>query len=185
MKNKYIVKLNSEQKDYKVTKKILLIGDPNVGKTSFLKRYLNDEYDNIYSPTIGTNIKSSYVSCENNIYKLNFWDVSGQDKYRNNIQSYYKNIDGIILMYDVNDMDTFVNIKYWMSEINKYSSGKIIVSIVGNKFDDLTSEYEVDDILGINIASKFNCKYNKISIKNNINVDNVIYDMIFDIVHNK
>ena len=67
MKNKYIVKLNSEQKDYKVTKKILLIGDPNVGKTSFLKRYLNDEYDNIYSPTIGTNIKSSYVSCENNI----------------------------------------------------------------------------------------------------------------------
>ncbi|KAG2108580.1 small GTPase superfamily, partial [Suillus clintonianus] len=63
----------------------------------------------------------------------------GQERFRTITSSYYRHARGIIVMYDVTDNDTFMNVKQWLWEINRYASEGVNKLLVGNK-SDLTSK---------------------------------------------
>jgi small GTP-binding protein len=66
--------------------------------------------------------------------KLAIWDTAGQERFRTLTPSYYRGGQGVILVYDVTNRDTFVKIENWLNELETYSTNQDIVKmLVGNK----------------------------------------------------
>ena len=76
--------------------------------------------------------------------QLQLWDTAGQERFRNITFSYYRNTQGVIIVYDVTDKKSFGHIKDWLEDINKYTDNNPIKLIVGNKCD-LSNEVQVTE----------------------------------------
>ena len=125
--------------------KIILLGESDVGKTALFKRYFNDSFkiDNNLA-TIGMESETKFIMINKDICKLTIFDTAGQEKFRAVPRNYYKNADGILLLFDVCNRDTFDKIKDWINEIKIHSNksinndddkNKLIVYLLGNKID--------------------------------------------------
>lgn len=118
--------------------KIILLGNANVGKTTFIELYINNyNYNSYIGTTIGINMRSKIYPPigEDNERKIIIWDTAGQEKYRSLVSLHYRDCHGVILMFDLNDRKSYDDIRYWMKEIYKYNNKKIIFYIIGNKTD--------------------------------------------------
>jgi len=111
--------------------KLLLIGNTQVGKTLLMQKFSKNEIKSI-SPTIGIDFnKVDFI--HNNINKtFKIWDPSGQERFRTIIYSFISNSPIIIVVCDINNENVLNNIKYWYDNINKYSSNKNLIYIIGN-----------------------------------------------------
>lgn len=113
--------------DYKF--KVVLIGDSNTGKSTLLSRLIDKENfvindlnnNNNVLNTIGVDFKSEKFSLDRSNVKvlLNFYDTSGAEQYRSIAQSYTENVQAFLVVYDVRNMDSFLNCQYWLDEITK------------------------------------------------------------------
>ena len=83
------------------TFKIMMIGDSGVGKTGIMERFADDSFNEGHAPTIGVDFKVRTITFDDKPVKLQIWDASGQDKYKEAVSSYYKEADGVIIVYDV------------------------------------------------------------------------------------
>ena len=84
-----------------IRKKILLLGDFGVGKTSLIRRYVDRTFDDRYLSTIGVKISRKQISLENELYELLIWDIEGETPVRAIPQSYMKGASGAIIVADV------------------------------------------------------------------------------------
>jgi small GTP-binding protein len=164
----------SNPNKYDIIIKCLLLGDKCVGKSSFLQKYTNNIFDNNYVPTIGYETQNFYYSYNEKIIKMQIWDIAGHEKYRSSINLYYKNTNGIILFFDLSEEDTFINIRNWIKEINKYKYTNTPIILVGNKADKQIINNKICEEL----AEEFECLYYKISVKNRENIDKILISMI-------
>lgn len=115
---------------------LALVGNYGIGKSSLLSRYNTDIYPSISSYTCSYDFKIKRMDIDGNIIKLQIWDTSGQERLRTISSSYYKNIDGVIVMYDVTDSESFDHVETWLLEVSKFAPGCVRV-LVGNKCDDI------------------------------------------------
>lgn len=157
------------------TCKILLVGDKNIGKTSLLNRYTNQYYPLNTVPTIGVDMVLKYFYLNDLSYKLQLWDMSGNDRYRNIITTYFNKCDVIIFAYDITNYESFENIVNWIDDIRDFNDNfsNVIKILIGTK-SDLKTERKVD----YNKAKKFADKYEfttaiECSAKNNNNIDKI------------
>ena len=96
--------------------KVLLLGDSTVGKTCFLLRYCDNDFQESHLSTIGLDYRLKTMTLNNGKkIKLQIWDTAGQDKYRSITKNYYKGAHGIILIYDVTNYQTYENVKNWIT----------------------------------------------------------------------
>ena len=183
---------------------IILLGSPGVGKTNFMMRYMTNEYNGRTPPTLGVDYLTKIIQIkdENNNYKkynLKIYDTNGQEKYRCLPRSYFKKVDGALLLLDVNDIETFEDINVWMAEINQYGpkyegdGSNFVIYLVGNKIDKLNND---DAEIGEsndenlykpvtkkekeNLKRKLKFPYYEISNQWNLNVDEVAARIILD-----
>ena len=167
--------------------KIILLGESEVGKTALFKRYFNDSFkiDNNLA-TIGMESETKFIMINKDICKLTIFDTAGQEKFRAVPRNYYKNADGILLLFDVCNRDTFDKIKDWINEIKIHSNksinndddkNKLIVYLLGNKID---MERDVNKKEGEKMANELKIKYFEISCKTSINVNEVINRLIIE-----
>ncbi|KAJ3039762.1 Ras- protein Rab-18 [Rhizophlyctis rosea] len=128
----------ASDRDVAATFKLLLIGDSGTGKSSLLLRFTDDTWlqpDEV-SATIGVDFKVKVVDVDNKKYKLTIWDTAGQERFRTLTSSYYRGAQGVILVYDVSNKQTFEHLQTWFTELDTYSSSQdVIKMIVGNKCD--------------------------------------------------
>ena len=162
-------------KTIRITKKICLLGDPAVGKTSLIHRYVYDAFDDKYLSTIGAKItkKANLVQIpEAGLdveLSLLIWDIAGQRMFANVHQAYYKGAEGALLVADVTRRETFESIVSWISELFNVS-GSVPVLILANKYDLMKqgaiTEQEIEDIVG-----ELGATYLFTSAKTGINVE--------------
>jgi len=75
------------------------------------------------------------VKIENKTFKLQIWDTAGQERFRTITSAYYRGADGIIMVYDVTDRESFEHIQDWLNEVNRYATEGTCKLLIGNKSD--------------------------------------------------
>jgi Ras-related protein Rab-8A len=96
---------------------VIIIGDSGVGKTNILTRYSEGIFKDSYVATIGVDFKVKIIDVEGRKAKLQIWDTAGQERFKNITQTYYKGAAGIILVYAINNHESFRNIQNWLKQI--------------------------------------------------------------------
>eukprot|EP00922_Rhytidocystis_sp_ex-Travisia-forbesii_P019960 GHVS01029452.1.p1 GENE.GHVS01029452.1~~GHVS01029452.1.p1 ORF type:complete len:206 (+),score=30.87 GHVS01029452.1:373-990(+) len=123
--------------------KILIVGESGVGKSSILLRFTDDEFNEKQLSTIGVDFKVKYMSLSGKRLKLAVWDTAGQERFRTLTSSYYRGAQGVILVYDTSNRDTFESLGSWLEEVRKYSTNaEAVKMLVANKIDVDRGEVE-------------------------------------------
>jgi small GTP-binding protein len=98
------------------------------------------------SPTVGMDFAIKAIKVQGKRIKAKVWDTAGQERFRTITRAYYRNAQGILLVYDVTKRQSFINIRNWMKEIDFHTRGKVAITLVGNKCD-LVSERVINSPL--------------------------------------
>ena len=164
--------------------KIIILGDKAVGKSSFLIRFTENKFQEIYLSTAGMDYKYKDVMYEEGkTIRLQIWDTAGQERYRTITTGLFKGAVGIILMYDITDKQTFNNVREWIKSIEEETSKKVILILVGNKVDK--KEREVLKAEGEQIAEEYNFPFFETSAQSGLNVNSVFETLAKLIVEKK
>ena len=123
--------------------KVVLIGNSNVGKTSLFKKISTKAFSEKNISTIGMDKKTLQFELDINGAKKEFTislvDTAGQERYRSITKSFFKESDGILLLYDVTDKDSFKNVGTWIDSIQEvigsHKDSKYVIILIGNKID--------------------------------------------------
>ncbi|KAG0003612.1 Ras- protein Rab-18 [Entomortierella chlamydospora] len=166
------------------TLKLLLIGSSGTGKSSLLMRFVDGVFlapDEI-SATIGVDFKVKVIDVEGKKYKLTIWDTAGQERFRTLTSSYYRGAQGVILVYDVSNRDSFNDLQTWFNELDTYCSSKEVVRmIVGNKIDKESSR-EVSRQEGQELAQKLQTLFVECSAKTRLGVQQAFDELVQQII---
>eukprot|EP01059_Diplonema_ambulator_P000039 TRINITY_DN1002_c1_g1_i1.p1 TRINITY_DN1002_c1_g1~~TRINITY_DN1002_c1_g1_i1.p1 ORF type:complete len:204 (+),score=59.55 TRINITY_DN1002_c1_g1_i1:53-664(+) len=166
--------------EYDYLFKLLLIGDSGVGKSCLLLRFADDTYTESYISTIGVDFKIRTIDLDGKTIKLQIWDTAGQERFRTITASYYRGAHGIIIVYDVTDLETFTNVKTWLKEIEKYATDNVSKLLVGNK-SDMVVKKAVDHTTAKDYAESLGIPFIETSAKNAINVEQAFRTMATEI----
>ena len=162
--------------------KVILVGNSGVGKTSMLSRYVDKVFDSNFLMTIGVDFKVRTLDVGGKIVKLQIWDTAGQERFRTITTTYYRGSNGIIVVYDVSNRDSFLNVQQWLSEITRYSPENVTKILIGNKCD--LSERQVTYDEAKKFADDNNISYIETSAKQDINV-NLCFTKIIEKIRGK
>ena len=157
--------------------KILLLGDSSVGKTCLLLRYTEWSFQDIHMVTIGLDyrLKSMKLKSGKDI-KLQIWDTAGQDRFRALTKNYYKGSHGILLIYDVTNVQSLENVKTWVTQIREEASKDVIIYIVANKID-MEDGRLISKEKGEELAKELGLPYMETSAKYGININETFEDL--------
>ena len=75
------------------------------------------------------------ITISNSASQLQVWDTAGQERFRTITQSYYRNANGVVIVYDITNRDSFKNVVRWTEDVKKYASPHVLKLLVGNKKD--------------------------------------------------
>ena len=114
------------------TFKIIIIGDLAVGKSCLTLRGTKDKYQDFYSPTIGFEFISINIRIKDQVVKLQIWDTCGQEAYRSLISSFYRNSSLAIIVYAINNQESFDNLESWLDEIKSQTHPNLKIFLIGN-----------------------------------------------------
>jgi Ras-related protein Rab-5C len=166
--------------------KIVLLGDSSVGKSSIVNRYIKRKFSNKYITTIGASFYSKNIHLKNNkLIKIQIWDTGGSERFKSISNIYYRNADGALLIYDVTNENSLLNLNFWIQEL-KNNVNDLVIGIVGNKIDVNENLKNVSFVKCLDFAKKngiFICK--EISAKSGFGVDDVFYIFAEKIYENK
>ena len=158
--------------------KVLLLGDSTVGKTCFLKKYTDKTFQDVHMSTIGLDYRVKTMTLKSGkVVKLQIWDTAGQDRFRAITKNYYKGANGIILIYDVTSIQTYENVKNWITQIREEASPNVIIYIAGNKID-LEEERKIKTEEGQKLAEELGLPFFETSAKTGVNINESFEDLV-------
>ncbi|CAG2220457.1 RAB45 [Mytilus edulis] len=121
--------------------KVVFVGDSGVGKSSFIHRFCNDNFNPTFSATIGVDFQVKSLNLGGQSIVLQLWDTAGQERFRSITKQYFRKADGVVIMYDVNSEATYTNVRNWMESVQEGVEEGTVVLLTkdGNK---LSVEYD-------------------------------------------
>jgi len=138
--------------------KIILLGSSGVGKTSLLSQFVNGVRATDIMYTIGVEFKIKDIAVDGKRVRLALWDTAGQERFRSITQTYYRGVQGAVLVFDVTSRSSFSRLTEWMFELELYCKRDPVKLLVGNKAD-LEDKREVSKAEGMEFAKKYNILY--------------------------
>ncbi|XP_030069800.1 ras-related protein Rab-10 isoform X1 [Microcaecilia unicolor] len=163
--------------------KLVMAGDSSVGKTSILRRYVDDP-DPSFIATIGIDFKIKTVTIDETMLKLQIWDTAGQERFHTLSVSYFRGAQGFVLVYDITNSDSFKNIEYWMKDILKREGEDVEIVLLGNKCDKEDARI-VSKEKGEKLAWEYGIPFFETSAKTNINIDQAFSTLVETIYSKK
>ena len=129
--------------EYAETVKVTLMGDGNVGKTTFAKFIRTNKLIKDYIPTMGVECHPTYLT-GNSSKIVTFWDTAGQQKFYGEKEKYWKLSKIIVVMFDVSNKNSIDRIKIWIENAEKECPNAEII-ICANKVDKVDYEFDIDN----------------------------------------
>jgi len=163
--------------------KLLIIGDSGVGKSSLLLRFADNTFSGSYITTIGVDFKIRTVEIGGEKVKLQIWDTAGQERFRTITSTYYRGTHGVIVVYDVQSAESFVNVKRWLHEIEQ-NCDSVNRILVGNK-DDSPDKKVVETTDAQKFANQINVSLFETSAKDNKNVEEMFTEITRQVLQTK
>ena len=181
--------------------KVILCGDPSVGKTSLLARYVEDNFNDDYHQTIGANFLIKEIDVTGVIdkfrdsltlkqeliddikeksLKLYLWDIGGQKHTLFSNEYYFVQAVGAMVIFSLNQPSSFESVDFWISKLIELS-GDIPYILIGNK-TDLKREISEESVK--KKVNELGVKYFETSAKLNQNVDHVFDQLSIKILNN-
>ena len=153
-----------------------------MGKSCLLLRFANDSFTAAYITTIGIDFKIKNLTIDNQKIKLQVWDTAGQERFRTITTAYYRGAGGILLVYDVTEEESFLDVGNWMEQIDTHASPKVKRILVANKADKDEVDRVVSNERGVEMAAQYGIPYFECSAKDNKNVEEAFVQISRDIL---
>lgn len=176
--------------------KIVLLGDGAVGKTSIRRRYLGQGFSASHMMTIGADFASKRIMIGDNLeFNAQIWDLAGQVQFEAVRQRFYLGTSAAMMVFDVTNRATFMNIPTWLTEMFRVVTNKVVpILIIGNKIDlprKVTQKEALNYIEVLRQAPFFKnipIEYIETSAKDGTNIEEAfdrLIRLIFDITTKK
>ena len=168
-------KKNGKEPQPDKTVSILTVGESQVGKTSLILRFIDRVFYYDTKATIGIDYKVKNLNLLNTNVLIKIWDSAGQERFKTVTKQYYKNAEGIMIIYDVTSEESFSKIEEWFKSIieNKRKGAQVI--LIANKTDSVNRVISQEQ--GESLAKKYEVKYYETSALSGDNVDKAFNEL--------
>ena len=161
--------------------KLALLGDSGVGKSSLLYRIADNLFPERHSPTIQADFMLHTVHVDSKTIRLQIWDTAGHERFKSVTSSYYRGSDGIFVVYDVTNQQSFDNVQNWIRDIEQNNTQKVKMLLLGNKHDLITKKV-VDYVTAKEYADQLGIHIFETSAKSPTNVNEALIALVSDIL---
>jgi small GTP-binding protein len=171
--------------------KLLVLGDTNVGKTSLLKRFFDDQAPLTTMITLGVDFREKMCLRGEKNVRVQVWDTAGQERFRTITPTMYRGCHGIIIGYDITDKESFANVKYWSEQLQQHANENVQKFLIGNKLDlaDKASEAgnmrAVQSEEGSKLASSLGMAFSEASACTGQNVEAAFFEIVDSVLANR
>ncbi|HYM39400.1 MAG TPA: Rab family GTPase [Thermoplasmata archaeon] len=169
--------------------KVCLVGNPAVGKTSLVRRYVMDAFDDHYLTTVGTKVSKKPVRVTNPSQGLDadidlmIWDIMGQPGFREMLKdAYFFDAKGVLAVADLTKKDSLEDLKHWIASVEGVT-GKVPIVVAVNK-SDLTGDAQFTTAEAVQAAEVLGADLFLTSAKNGSNVEEAFRRLGARVVHN-
>jgi len=163
----------------KLMKKICLLGDGAVGKTSLIRKFVFDKFDDKYIMTFGTKVSKKQVDItrDGKEYNMTFliWDILGQRVHNNLHSAYYQGATGAFIVCDATRLDTLEHLDEWIKVFRNVNEDAPII-LLGNK-SDLVDKMEFKEPDLRKVAERYDMKFHMTSAKTGDHVEDSFLEL--------
>ncbi|XP_072051404.1 ras-related protein Rab-7L1-like [Amphiura filiformis] len=154
--------------------KVLVVGDSLVGKTAFVRRYVQGRYEDNYKVTVGVDFALKKIQrSEDEVIRLQLWDIAGQERFSSLTRVYYKDASACVIMFDVTQNKTFQSVIRWKDDVDSKVALRdgtpIPCLLLANKVDLPEHSVTEEEIKKLSQDRTF-VGWSMISVKDNVNV---------------
>lgn len=133
--------------------KVIVIGPAAVGKSSLIRRFVDNKFTLTYKFTIGVDFSTKIIEYEpEKKAKVTIWDIGGQDRFKTLRRNFYEGTHGALVVFDLSRAQTFLKMKEWIFDMNQILGKKVPIVILGNKLDLIS---EIGDVIDREDAQHF------------------------------
>jgi Ras-related protein Rab-11A len=162
--------------------KVVVLGDPSVGKTSLVRRHAKGRFEFDSKATIGVDVTTKHYKLGAGVLlSLSVWDVAGQEFSSSIRHQYYQGASGGILVFDLTRPESFWHVKSWYVDLREYLQQRVPVVLIGNK-KDLPDQRVVMDSDARDLADGYGFRYFETSAATGENVDRAFYNLLAQII---
>ena len=157
--------------------KIIIVGDSGLCKSCLSIKVSRNYFEDFYSPTVGFEFLTFNVKVEDQNIKLQIWDTCGQEVYRSLISSFYRSASLAIIVYSIDNEESYINIEKWLNDIKTQSNPDVKIFLIGNKAD-LEDKRQVTKESGEKFYKDHKLSFfTETSAKTGFNVQNVFIEV--------
>ena len=170
-----------ESFSYELIFKIVICGGV-AGKTNLLRRFTRNQYFGDSRTTIGVEMETKIFKIKKKIIKAQIWDAAGAEKFRTIAYAYIHGADGILLLYDITNRNTYEDLNNWINYITLNTDSNSVVLLVGNK-TDLAEQRAVSFEEGLEFAKSHDFLFIETSARDNYHVEEAFTTLISEIIN--
>ena len=161
---------------YDLSFKIIVIGDPGVGKSCLTLKAIKNYFTDGHNATVGFDFFTYCVKLNGTVIKLQIWDTCGQEIYKSLVFNFFRNSSLALMVYSIDSKESFSNINFWLKDIKNQSSPDVKIFLIGNKAD-LEVSREVTEQMGEQMKTEQNFDlFMETSAKTGFNAEKVFIE---------
>lgn len=165
--------------------RLVLIGNSGVGKSAFLSRWCGDGFEHMRTSTIGIDSRQRVMESCGRSVQVQVLDTAGQERYMSVTPSYCRKADGVILVYDMFDLTSFKNVRFWKEQTERYAPENAKFLLLGSKYDDeRSSSRVVTKDMGVALAKELGAPFFEVSAKTGKNIEKAMKAFVKEILTN-